>query len=288
MASSNLGKPKSCPEHLELNPFTNRCNKKCTPDKERVTNVGKRNFKCYKICKPGSVRHEDTNRCRSLTKNSTRTRKTRKTKSPSLSEYFSMDNGEEEDLFFSGTSTPRTKVSYKVDNFKNSDDFDWWVNRSNGSSSRASQASQRSLDGSKKKADFEWWLNQNQMSDGSSLTSSPKKSQKSSVKGSHKSSVKGSLTSSPKKSQKSSVKGSLTSSVKGSLTSSVKSSLTSSVKGSHKSSVKKGSRSSSSGEEAIFIPRRYPQRIKPAPIDRFSPTFKVRKNKTKKKKKAKK
>ena len=253
---TDLGKPKSCPEHLELNPFTNRCNKKCTSDKERVTNIGKKNFKCYKICKPGSVRHEDTNRCRSLTKNSTRTRRTRKTtrKSPSMSEYFSVNSGEE-DLFFSGT--PGTSLSYKVDNNfienENSADFGWWVNRSNGNSI-ASQASNRSLDGSEKKADFKWWQNQNQVSDSSSRSNSRKKSRS-------------------KSSRSSSRKGSH-------------------IKGSHKSSVK-GSRSSSSRNKSSLTrssssevqpPRRYPQRKKPAPIDRYSPTFKVRKNKTKKKK----
>ena len=262
---TDLGKPKSCPEHLELNPFTNRCNKKCTSDKERVTNIGKKNFKCYKICKPGSVRHEDTNRCRSLTKNSTRTRRTRKTtrKSPSMSEYFSVNSGEE-DLFFSGT--PGTSLSYKVgNNFienENSADFGWWVNRSNGNSI-ASQASNRSLDGSEKKADFKWWLNQNQVSDSSR---SSKSSRSSSRKGSH-------------------IKGSHKSSVKGI-------SHKSSVKGSHKSSLKKSRSSSSrnkssltrSSSSEVQPPRRYPQRKKPAPIDRYSPTFNVRKNKTKKKK----
>jgi len=259
---TDLGKPKSCPEHLELNPFTNRCNKKCTSDKERVTNIGKKNFKCYKICKPGSVRHEDTNRCRSLTKNSTRTRRTRKTtrKSPSMSEYFSVNSGEE-DLFFSGT--PGTSLSYKVgNNFienENSADFDWWVNRSNGNSI-ASQASNRSLDGAEKKADFKWWLNQVSDSSRSSKSSRSssrkgsrsKSSRSSSRKGSHKSSVKGSHKSSLKKSRSSSSRN--------------KSSLT---------------RSSSS---EVQPPRRYPQRKKPAPIDRYSPTFNVRKNKTKKKK----
>ena len=265
---TDLGKPKSCPEHLELNPFTNRCNKKCTSDKERVTNIGKKNFKCYKICKPGSVRHEDTNRCRSLTKNSTRTRRTRKTtrKSPSMSEYFSVNSGEE-DLFFSGT--PGTSLSYKVgNNFienENSADFGWWVNRSNGNSI-ASQASNRSLDGSEKKADFKWWLNQNQVSDSSSRSSSRK--------GSY---IKGSRSNSRKGSHKSSVKGSRSNSRKGSHKSSLKKSRSS-------SSRNKSSLTRSSSSEVIFVPRRYPQRKKPAPIDRYSPTFNVRKNKTKKKK----
>ena len=89
MASPLLG--KSCPANLELNPFTKRCNKKCTSGKERVTNIAKKKFNCYKMCKPGSIRNNDTNRCRQGTtkgKSKSKSKKSVIKNPPAAPEYF--------------------------------------------------------------------------------------------------------------------------------------------------------------------------------------------------------
>ena len=85
---------KICPEDKELNPFTKRCNKKCATGKERIPDHLKYKFKCYTVCKPGSVRHPDTKRCRQTETARTRrkyTKKTRTNKSftPTSADYFS-------------------------------------------------------------------------------------------------------------------------------------------------------------------------------------------------------
>jgi len=71
----NLG--KKCTDDQDYNPFTKRCNKKCSENEERVSDPAKRTFKCYKKCAPGSVRSAKTNRCNKLTKKSYRKRGTK-------------------------------------------------------------------------------------------------------------------------------------------------------------------------------------------------------------------
>jgi hypothetical protein len=116
---------KSCASTKEYNPYTKRCNKKCTSGEERNINAKKKSFKCLKKCKTGTQRSATTNRCTNgkgakkriyqnkKSRSKSRTKRTRssslffydakenlsKTKSPSRSqslEYFYADKPESE------------------------------------------------------------------------------------------------------------------------------------------------------------------------------------------------
>jgi hypothetical protein len=52
-----------CSADKDLNPYTKRCNKKCSRGQVRISDPVKRLFKCYKKCPAGSNRRAKTKRC---------------------------------------------------------------------------------------------------------------------------------------------------------------------------------------------------------------------------------
>ena len=80
-----------CGSTKERNPYTGRCVNVCKSNThERIANDSKRQFGCYKKCRPHQYRHTHTKRCRNTNvipmKTNTRSKssssKSRKTRSP--------------------------------------------------------------------------------------------------------------------------------------------------------------------------------------------------------------